>query len=223
MADVKTAKGVTTHRTATLNVQPAWDWNRVLTPRAVFLMLPVAAMVLWIYPYWCPGPRGEWEVIWRKDSAWGHGYLIPFLAVLIAHFRLTERPLTRLAPSAWGLVLILAGLVLRIWFQTLMFHYAYWVTFLPVVAGVIWLLLGWPMLKTLVVPLLYLGLMIPWDQKYYDAIALRLQNLAAGGAEEILAMAGMNITRSGNVLTPLGPPPTPPVDVAAPAAACTCS
>ena len=103
-------------------------------------------------------------------------------------------------------MLILAGLVLRIVFQTLMIHYIFYVTFLIVVAGIIWLCWGWPMLKTLLVPVLYLGLMIPWDQKYYDWVALPLQNLAAAAAEGILAMAGMEITRQGNVLHPQGSP-----------------
>jgi exosortase len=208
LAEAKTAKAAAVRRTLSLDGRPVWDWNRVLTPRAVLLMIPVAAMVLWIYPYWCPGPRGDWEVVWRQDTAsWGHGYLIPFLAVLIAHFRLTENPPTRLAPSAWGLVLILAGLVLRIAFQTLMFHYAFYLTFLLVVGGVIWLLLGWQVLKTLIVPVLYLGMMIPWDQKYYEQVALPLQTVAAVAAKNILSMGGMVIGLEGNVLHPKGSPP----------------
>ena len=104
LAEAKTAKDAAANRMIALEVQPTWDWNRVLTPRAVLLMVPVAALVLWIYPYWCPlGSHGDWEVVWRKDNAWGHGYLIPFLAVLIAHFRLMERPPARLRPArgAW--------------------------------------------------------------------------------------------------------------------------
>jgi exosortase len=206
LADGRTAKSVPAGHPAMLQPQPTWDWNRVLTPRAVLLILPVAALILWAYPYWCPGPGGDWEVRWRNESAWSHGYLVPFLAVVIAHFRLTERPVLRLAPSAWGLVPLMAGLMIRIWSQTLMFAYPAYASFLLVVAGTIWLLLGWPMLRTLIVPVLYLGLMIPWEPKYYDQMALPLQNLGAAVSEKILAAGGMNITRDGNILKPYGSP-----------------
>jgi exosortase len=212
LAELRTAKTADTGRTISLNPRSAWDWNRVLTPHVVLKMIPVAALVLWIYPYWCPGPSGDWESRWRTDDAWGHGYLVPFLAVLIVHFRLSEKAPARLSPSAWGLVLILVGLILRIVLQTVTTHqFPVWATFLPVVAGTIWLLLGWPMLKTLLVPVLYLGLMIPWDAKYYESFALPLQNLAAAVSESILSIGGMQITRDGNVLHPVG---SPQVDVA---------
>ncbi len=177
---------------------PDWDWNRILTPRAVFLILPVAFLVLWAYPYWLPGHR--WELTWRNSSAWGHGYLIPLLAVLIAHYRLKERLPRRIEPCIWGLVPILAGFVFRIWSRVMKYGYPGEATFLLVVGGVVLLLLGWEMLKALWVPVLYLGLMIPWNTKYYEGVALPLQTLAATATERFLRLVGMSIARRGNVL-----------------------
>jgi exosortase len=199
-----TARRNETSRKAALAVYPEWKWNAVLTPRVVLLMLPVAALVLWTYPYWFPGQR--WEATWSSESAWGHGYLIPFLAVLIASFRLKEMAPVRIAPCAWGLAVILAALVLRIWSQTLLVAYPAELTFLVVVAGVVLLALGWQALRILWVPIAYLVLMIPWDQKYYEGISLPLQNLSAVASEHILALVGMEITRNGNVLVPDGSP-----------------
>ena len=175
-----------------------WDWNRILTPHVVFLILPVAALVLWAYPYWFPGQR--WELTWRNSSAWGHGYLIPLIAVLIAHYRLKERLPRRIKPCIWGLVPILAGFVFRIWSRVMKYGYPGEATFLLVVGGVVLLLLGWEMLKALWVPVLYLGLMIPWNTKYYEGVALPLQTLAATAAERFLRLLGMSIARRGNVL-----------------------
>ncbi len=177
---------------------PDWDWNRILTPRVVFLILPVAALVLWAYPYWFPGHR--WELTWRNSSAWGHGYLIPLIAVLIAHYRLKERLPRRIEPCIWGLVPILAGFVFRIWSRVMKYGYPGEATFLLVVGGVVLLLLGWEMLKALWVPVLYLGLMIPWNTKYYEGVALPLQTLAATAAERFLRLVGMSVARRGNVL-----------------------
>ena len=189
--------------------RPPWDWNRVLTPSVVLLLLPLVGLLVWAYLY----PFRRWETMWYNNmAAWGHGYLVPAIAVLIAHFRLKEWPPSRIQPSAWGLVLILAGFMIRIWSQTLMYEYPGEITFLLVVAGVVLLVLGWDMLRALWVPVAFLGLMIPWTAKYYDAFALPLQWLAAVGAENILSLFGMAITRAGNVLHPHN---SPRVEVAA--------
>jgi len=164
----------------------AWDWNRVLTPQVVLLILPLVGLTLWAYGY----PLMRWEAVWRRSSAWGHGYLIPVIAVLIAHFRLKELKPLRIGPCAWGLGLVLAGLVVRIWSQTLMYGFPGELTFLPVVGGVVLLVLGWPMLKVLWIPVAYLGLMIPWDTKYYEGIALPLQTLSAAATGKFLALVG---------------------------------
>jgi len=164
----------------------AWDWNEVLTPRVVLLALPVAGLLIWAYAY----PLMRWEAMWRSSSAWNHGYLIPVIAALIAHFRLTELKPRRIAPSLWGLVPILGGLTLRVWSQVLKYAYPADVTFLLVVGGTVLLLLGWDMLRALWIPVLYLGLMIPWDIKYYEQVALPLQTLSASMTDRFLALVG---------------------------------
>jgi exosortase len=173
-----------------------WDWNRLLTPRIVFMMLPIVGLLGVAYAY----PLIRWELIWRNEDAWSHGYLIPLLAVMVAHFRLKERPPARIQPCIWGLGLIVGGFVLRIWSRTMMFGYPGQVTFLAVVAGIILLVLGWEVFKAVWVSVVYLGLMIPWSSKYYEGIALPLQGAAAWGAEHILSLLGFILARDGNVL-----------------------
>jgi exosortase/archaeosortase family protein len=213
-----------------------WDWNRVLTPSVVLYMLPV--VVLTAAAYW--HRLVAWEAIWRSSPDWGHGYLIPVFAILIAHFRLKELNPQRVQPCIWGLALILAGLVLRIWSQMLGFGYPGEVTFILVVAGVVLLVLGWDMFKVLWIPVAYLILMIPWNPKYYEGIALPLQRLAAMGTERLLPIFGYTrvmpedlstwlslhptdvswVCRRDNLLNLAGGPPdwTSPLMVAGPCA-----
>jgi len=165
---------------------PEWDWNRLLTPHVVFLMLPVVGLLVVAYAY----PLMRWEAIWRNNAAWSHGYLIPLLAVVVAHFRLKERPPARIEPCIWGLALILVGAVLRLWSRTMMYGYPGEITFLPVVAGIVVLVLGWDVLKAVWVSVVYLGLMIPWNVKYYEGIALPLQRMAALTADRVLGVFG---------------------------------
>jgi len=174
-----------------------WDWNRVLTPRAVLLMLPVAALVIWAYWH----PLARWEAVWRNQSgAWGHGYLIPVIAILIAHYRLQERAPQRMERCAWGLVLILLGVAVRIGSFTLMHGYPGEITFVLVVAGVLLWLLGWEMLRALWVSVAFLLLMIPWSQKYYEDVALPLQRLSAMATEMMLGFLRVTVQRTDNVL-----------------------
>jgi exosortase/archaeosortase family protein len=167
-------------------VRPPWDWNRVLTVPAVLRMLPVVGFL--VAAYW--RRIVEWEGLWRNNSAWGHGYLVPVIAVVIAHFRLKELNPSRIETCIWGLPMILAGCLIRVWSETLQFGYPGQVTFLVVTAGVILLLLGWPMFKALWVPVGFLGLMIPWNFKYYEGVALPLQNLGAAATGKILELIG---------------------------------
>jgi exosortase/archaeosortase family protein len=163
-----------------------WDWNRVLTPAVVLQILPLAGLVLWTYWY----PLLKWETVWRRSSAWGHGYLIPLIAILLAHFRLKEFNPRRIQPCIWGLVLVLAGLVIRIWSQTLMYGFPGDLSFLLVAAGVVLLVLGWEMFRVLWVPVAYLALMIPWDTKYYEGVALPMQTMSAAATERFLSFLG---------------------------------
>jgi len=163
-----------------------WDWNRALTPGVVLRILPLVVLVVWTYWY----PLLKWETVWRRSSAWGHGYLIPLIAVLLAHFRLKEFNPRRIEPCVWGLVLILAGLAIRIWSLSLMITFPGDLSFLLVVAGVVLLALGWQMFKVLWVPVAYLLLMIPWDTKYYEGVALPLQTMSAAATERFLGLLG---------------------------------
>jgi exosortase/archaeosortase family protein len=186
LADVQVSKPDMTLQPLPAQTAASWDWNRVLTPAVVLQILPIVGLVLWTYWY----PLLKWETVWRRQSAWSHGYLIPLIAVLLAHFRLKELNPRRIEPCVWGLALVLGGLLVRIWSQTLMYTFPGDLSFLPVVAGAALLVLGWEMFKVLWVPLAYLALMIPWDTKYYEGVALPLQTMSAAAAERFLGVLG---------------------------------
>ena len=197
MAEARIASSALTEGGEPQGPAPTWDWNRVLTPRAVLLVLPVAALVIWAY--W--KPLTLWEAQWRAQSGtWGHGYLIPVIAVLIAHYRLLECPPKKFERCAWGFLLIGAGLAVRIASLTLRYGYPMYATFVPVVGGVLLWLFGWGMFRALWVSVAYLLLMIPWEQKYYEDVALPLQRLSAMATEKMLWLVGMPVERADNVL-----------------------
>lgn len=183
-------------------VREEWNWNRVLTPRVVLRLLVVVGLVVWAYwAYLNPiDLRGYWIATWTHNDAWSHGFLIPVMAVLIAHYRLKEYHPARIEPWTGGLVLILAGGLIRVWSRLMMISYPGEATFLLVVGGVVLWLLGKRMFRVLWISVAFLWFMIPWDPKYYEGLALPLQRMAAMFVERVLSLFGAYVVRDGNVL-----------------------
>jgi len=181
-------------------VHAEWNWNRVLTPPVVLRLAVVVGLFLWAYWAYINPFYGRWPAIWRANDAWSHGFLIPLMAVIIAHYRLKEYNPQRIEPCLWGLALILVGGLVRVWARILMMGFPGEVTFVLVAAGIVLWALGWQAFKALWIAVAYLVLMIPWDQKYYEGLALPLQRAAAAAAEIFLSVLGKGVIREGNVL-----------------------
>ncbi len=183
-------------------VRPQWNWNRVLTPRTALRVLVVAALIVWAYwTYLDPiDLRGYWLATWSHNDAWSHGFLIPVMAALIAHYRLKEGAPPRIEPWVGGLVLILAGGLIRVWSRLIMISYPGEMTFLLVVGGAVLWLLGKQMFRVLWIAVAFLWFMIPWDPQYYEGLALPLQRMSAVFVERVLSLFGVYVVRSGNVL-----------------------
>src|SRR5437868_8210748 len=90
-----------------------------------------AACLLWVF--WPSlGPLSD---RWGHDPQYSHGYLVPLFALYLLWAR-RQRLLTREpAPAAWGLVLLMLAVGLRL--AGAYFHYAYLdqVSLLPCLAG----------------------------------------------------------------------------------------
>jgi exosortase len=195
------SSGAVSHGGAGSAPVPAeWNWNRVLTPPVVWRLTLVVGLFLWAYWAYVNPFNGRWPAIWRSNEAWSHGFLIPVMAVLIAHYRLKEYNPQRFEPCLWGLALILVGGLVRVWSRILMMGFPGEVTFLLVAAGVVLWALGWPAFKALWIAVAYFIFLIPWDQKYYENLALPLQRAAAVAAEIFLNVMGKGVLREGNVL-----------------------
>src|SRR5205823_4202469 len=129
-----------------------------------------------------------------------HGLLIPPLALYVAW---VHRNLTFANASAadnrglWVvggacLVFILGKLGAEFFLPR--------ISFVILIAGLLWTFWGYPRLRTLAFPLLLLATMVPLPVILYNAVAAPLQLFASDVATNLAQMFGVAVYRDGNVI-----------------------
>jgi exosortase len=137
---------------------------------------------------------------WRHDDNYSHGFFIVPLAVYFAWERRQRLAAVRLGPSvigaaivALGLAMLVAGLLGAELFLTR-------ASMIVVLAGGLLFVLGWPALRVLSFPVLFLLLMVPIPAIIFNEIAFPLQLLASRVGEVTLAAMSIPVLREGNII-----------------------
>ncbi len=137
---------------------------------------------------------------WQTNPQYSHGFLVPGFAAFLLWLRRDRLDAGQVRASAWGLLLIAAGIGLRL-FAT----YKYFVaieplSLLPCVAGLV-LLWGGPAAWRWAWPaVLFLAFMIPMPYRLATALSGPLQNLATMTSTFIMQTLGMPALAEGNVI-----------------------
>ena len=137
---------------------------------------------------------------WAELPDFSHGFLIPFFAAFLLWDKRDELNATAIAPSWGGLWLVMAGLfelLLGVFGADLFLQRT---SFVLLVAGVVWTLLGRQMLSRVKFVLFVLLLAIPLPTILFNQITFPLQLLASRFASDLLPMAGVPVLREGNVI-----------------------
>ncbi len=137
---------------------------------------------------------------WRQVPTYSHGFLVAPLAL---YFAWERRPLLRrcaIEPSWWGVLpLALGALALgvgRLGVELMAMRVAFVLT----LHGLVLLLLGRQVYRTLLFPLLFLFLMIPPPQSLVNAVTFPLQLIAADLAVDALHRLAIPALREGNII-----------------------
>jgi exosortase len=137
---------------------------------------------------------------WATDDNYSHGFLIVPLALYLAWER-RER-LCELAPqpSVTGLLIVLGSVAVLAAGTLGAELFLMRVSMIGVLAGAIVFLYGWPHLKTLAFPVVFLLLMIPLPALIFNQVAFPLQLLASRAGEMALSVLRIPVLREGNVI-----------------------
>jgi len=167
-------------------------------PRTALHWLPVLAGLLVLYaPTFYDLAAG----IWQQDE-YAHGPII--LAVIVwliwdkRHVLLAQpgRP----APIP-GLLLLLAGLLLYVLGRSQSISILEIGSLIPILAGVLLAMRGWPALRAFWFTLLFVVYLVPLPGIFVDAVTGPLKQYISRIAVQILYAAGYPIARDGVVLT----------------------
>jgi exosortase len=148
-----------------------------------------------------------WPVIlrlvedWSNDDNCSHGFLIVPLALYFLWERRTRLAALPVRPSLLGLGVVLAGLAMLLVGLLGAELFLTRASMIVVLAGAVLFVLGWPALRLLAFPVLFLVLMVPIPAIIFNQIAFPLQLLASRAGEVTLATLGIPVLREGNVIT----------------------
>ena len=137
---------------------------------------------------------------WSDLPEFSHGKLIPFFAAFLLWDKRNEFLRTRIQPSWNGIVLVVLGL-----FELLLGRlgadlFLQRTSFIVLVAGIVWTLMGTVMLRRTKFVLFVLLLAIPLPTIVLNQITFPLQLLASRLSSDMLQLVGVPVLRDGNII-----------------------
>lgn len=137
---------------------------------------------------------------WINMPDFSHGFLVPVVSLYFAWERRDKLFSTPLAPSSWGLLILVFGIALLLLGRLATEFFTMRFSFLVVLSGVIVSLLGWKHVRILAFPLGFLIFMIPIPSILLQKVTFPMQFFASACAELSLQLVGIPVLREGNVI-----------------------
>jgi exosortase D (VPLPA-CTERM-specific) len=134
------------------------------------------------------------------NDDYSYGLLIPLISGYIIYKKWPQLRKISWQPSWWGLLIIIIGLCLYIIGEIAADLFIPRVSFIITLGGILILLGGRRLTRTLIFPLLILLLMIPLPQLIANKLTLPLQLISSQLATGLLQFIGIPVFRQGNII-----------------------
>lgn len=159
------------------------------------LLIAVAGLATAMYTLWA---RQAWHAIWEvEDSYYSHSLLIPFIAGYLLWRKRSELARVPVQPDWRGLLIAGTGLLLFIpgtFADMLTFS---GLSFIAILAGIVWSLYGRGVARLCAFPILYLIFMVPVSTGLLEPIAFSLRLLSTKMAIVWLGLFGQHAMAEG--------------------------
>ena len=158
----------------------------------------VAIAVALVWGYWTT--LAQLAAKWGSDPSYSHGYLVPLFAVGLLWMRKSELDTTKIGTNWWGLVLLIAGVALRIAGVHYYFDWFDAVSLIPVIAGICLLLGGSTFLVWTLPAIAFLFFMIPLPFQAEIALQTPLRRIGTVASVYIMQTIGLPALAEGNII-----------------------
>ena len=165
-------------------------------PKYKFGILGILLVLL--YSYW---PTLVWiEDAWRNEPDYSHGYLVPLLAAMLCWYRRDSFPGVRDSPSWAGLWLIGLAVGMRFLGRLTYADFLDGWSIVPLVAGIVWVLVGLEAMKWSLPSIVFLILMIPMPYQAESMLSYQLQGFATDLSTIFLRILGQPAVSEGHII-----------------------
>jgi exosortase len=137
---------------------------------------------------------------WWTEPAWSQGMLLPPLALYVAWLHRSRTFSYVATPDRRGLVLSALACCMFVIGKLASEFFISRLSFVVLLAGLIWTFWGIHRLRTLTFPLLLLATMVPLPVMVYNSLAAPLQLFASDVATRIAQALGISVFRDGNII-----------------------
>lgn len=137
---------------------------------------------------------------WWTEPAWSQDLLLPPLALYIAWLQRNRTLTCPVSPDSRGLLLTAFGCLIFLLGKLASEEFTTRISFVIVLAGLIWTFWGMERFRTLAFPFLLLATMVPLPALLYNSFAAPLQLFASDIGSQIAQAAGISVFRDGNII-----------------------
>jgi exosortase len=137
---------------------------------------------------------------WSTDPKYSHGYLVPLFALYLLAARASPDGARSWRPSWWGLPVLALGLAVRLAGTLFYIDWLSAVSLLPVLAGLVLAVGGWPALARAWPAIAFLFFMIPLPFQLERALAGPLQRVGTLASVYALQTLGFVAHAEGNII-----------------------
>src|ERR1700722_19353671 len=180
---------------ADLSVTPAGESSA--STRMKWLPYAIIAILLCML-YWRVAVKLVYD--WYTIPDYSHGFLVPFFAAFLIWDKRKTLSAIPIKQTWAGITLVVFAIVVLILGVYGVELFTARMSFIMLLAGLIWTFFGWAMIKALRFPLLVLILAIPIPAIVFNRITFPLQLQASRIASAVLPVLGVPSLHEGNVI-----------------------
>jgi len=137
---------------------------------------------------------------WQRNDDYSAGQLVPLIALFLVWRERKKLRRCLLRPCWWGIALLILAQTARIFGLLFMYESAERYSLVLTTAGLVLMVAGWQVFRSVSWILLFLFLMVPFPGRVHNLISGPLQKIATTGSVFLLEAFGVRISQQGNVV-----------------------